>query len=158
MAEKLKSMQVNEGDPITSELLANMASNIDLINAMASSSGTPGAPGAPGSSQVIDSGRPLVPCNLDGSGSRLIPFVKTFSERPNITCTVWQPSGTNFLKLKYIPVVTTASATEFTVRMMPVGATANGNLYVQWIAVPAQGQSAQSSQSSGGGGNSSNIL
>jgi hypothetical protein len=135
MAEQLKSMQVNEGDPITSELLSNMVSNINLINAMANSTpGTPATPGA-GTTQVIDSGRPSVPCNQDGSGSLLIPFKKTFAARPNITCTVWQSSGVNFLKLKYIPVVTTASATEFTVRMMPVGATANGNVYVQWIAV-----------------------
>ena len=149
-------MQVNEGDPITSELLANMASNIDLINAMASSSsGTPGVPGVPGSSQLIDSGRPSVPCNLDGSGSIVIPFSKTFSTRPNITCTIWQPSGVNFLKLKYIPVVTTSSATEFTVRMMPVGATANGNVYVQWIAVSSS--QTQSYQSSGGGSNPSLI-
>jgi hypothetical protein len=135
MAEQLKSMQVNEGDPITSELLSNMVSNINLINAMASSTtGTPGVPGVPGAAQVIDSGRPSVPCNTAGTGELTIPFKKTFSVRPNIVCTVWQTSGKNFLTHKYIPIVTTASATEFTVRMMPVGATANGNVYVQWIA------------------------
>jgi hypothetical protein len=134
MAEQLKPMQVNPGDPITSELMSSIVANINIINSMANS--TTGTPTTPGSgTTVIDSGRPSVPCNQDGSGSLLIPFKKTFSARPNITCTVWQTSGTNFLKLKYIPVVTTASATEFTVRMMPVGATANGNVYVQWIAV-----------------------
>jgi|688.fasta_scaffold00118_31 hypothetical protein len=156
MAEKLKNMNVNPGDPITSELLQAMAENINLINAMAgSTTGTPGAPGAPGASQVIDSGRPSVPCNTAGTGELTIPFKKTFSARPNITCTVWQPSGENFLTHKYMPVVTSASATEFTVRMMPVGATRNGKVYVQWIAVDAP--QTQGYQRSGGGGNPSLI-
>jgi hypothetical protein len=132
MAEQLKPMQVNPGDPITSELMASIVANINIINAMANSSTV--TPGAPGATQVIDSGRPAVTCNTAGTGELTIPFKKTFSERPNIVCTVWQPSGKNFLTHKYIPVVTTSSATEFTVRMMPVGATANGSLYVQWIA------------------------
>ena len=136
MAEQLKSMQVNEGDPITSELLSNMVSNINLINAMASSTpSTPGTPGTPGTAQVIDSGRPKVECNTDNSGKLTIPFKKTFAVRPNIVCTIWQPSGENFITHKYLPVVTTASATEFTVRMQNIGATRNGSVYVQWIAV-----------------------
>jgi hypothetical protein len=49
--------------------------------------------------------------------------------------TLWQASSANFLKHKYLPVVTTASATEFTIQMLPVGATANGEIYVQWVAV-----------------------
>ena len=155
MAERLSPMNVNEGDPITSELLSNMVANINLINAMASS--TPVTPGAPGLSQVIDSGRPSVPCNTAGTGELTIPFKKTFSTRPNITCTVWQPSGANFLKLKYIPVVTTSSATEFTVRMMPVGATANGNVYVQWIAVSASQTQVSGYSGAGGGGANTSV-
>jgi hypothetical protein len=135
MAEQLKPMQVNPGDPITSELMASIVSNINIINAMSGSSrDTGGTDDVPAAAQVIDSGRPQVACKTDGSGELTVKFVKKFSARPNIACTVWQPSAANFLKLKYMPVVTTATATEFTIRMMPVGATANGNVYVQWIA------------------------
>jgi hypothetical protein len=70
---------------------------------------------------------------------------------------VWQPSGANFLKLKYIPVVTTSSATEFTVRMMPVGATANGNVYVQWIAVSASQTQVSGYSGAGGGGANTSV-
>ena len=139
MAEQLKSMQVNEGDPITSELLSNMVSNINLINAMASSStgatGAPGTPGTPGTALVIDSGRPSVDCLTDNSGKLAVTFKKTFPVQPNIVCTIWQTSGVNFIREKYLPVVTSASATGFTIRMQNIGATANGNVYVNWIAV-----------------------
>jgi hypothetical protein len=139
MAEKLSPMNVNEGDPITSELLSNMVANINLINAMASSTtgatGTPGTPGTPGTTLIIDSGRPAVECKTDNTGSLAITFKKTFSVQPNIVCTVWQTSGINFLKEKYLPVVTSASATGFTVRMQNIGATSSGNVYVNWIAV-----------------------
>ena len=128
-------MSVNPGDPITSELMSSIIGNINIINnAMATTSpGTP-TPGG-GGTQVIDSGRPKVECNTDNSGKLTIPFKKTFAVRPNIVCTIWQPSGENFITHKYLPVVTTASATEFTVRMQNIGATKNGSVYVQWIAV-----------------------
>ena len=132
-------MNVNEGDPITSELLSNMVANINLINAMASSStgtaGAPGAPGAPGTALIIDSGRPAVECKTNNTGSLAVTFKKTFPVQPNIVCSVWQTSGVKFLTEKYLPVVTSASATGFTIRMQNVGATTNGDVYVNWIAV-----------------------
>lgn len=135
MAEPLKTMLVNPGDPITSELLSNIVSNINLINSMARSSIVdPDAPGS-GGAQIIDSGRPSVDCLVNGEGSLPITFKKKFTSVPNITCTIWQTSGKNFLNQKYIPVVTSTSTTGFTVRMLPVGATMGGNVYVQWIAV-----------------------
>ena len=128
-------MSVNPGDPITSELMSSIIGNINIINnAMATTSpGTP-TPGG-GGTQVIDSGRPAVDCNMDNSGKATIKFNKTFAVRPNIVCTIWQTSGARFITEKYLPVVTSASATEFTVRMQNVGATQNGSVYVQWIAV-----------------------
>ena len=135
MGAQLNPMSVNPGDPITSELMSSIIGNINIINnAMATTSpGTP-TPGG-GGTQVIDSGRPAVECKTDNSGKLTIPFNKTFAVRPNIVCTIWQTSGTKFLTEKYLPVVTSASATEFTVRMQNVGATSNGSVYVQWIAV-----------------------
>jgi hypothetical protein len=139
MAEQLKPMQVNPGDPITSELLASIVANINIINTMANST-TSGAGGSDGganpvSVQVIESGRLKVPCNTAGTGKKTVTFTKTFAARPNVMLTLWQASSANFLKHKYLPVVTTASATEFTIQMLPVGATANGEIYVQWVAV-----------------------
>jgi hypothetical protein len=83
----------------------------------------------------MESGRLKVPCNTSGTGKATVTFTKTFAARPNITCTLWQASSANFLKHKYMPVVTVASATEFTIQMLPIGATANGDVYVQWIAL-----------------------
>lgn len=133
-------MQVNPGDPITSELLASIVANINIINTMSNSvvsstagSGSDGAT-TPTSAQVIESGRIKVSCNTSGTGKKTITFTKSFTARPNIVCTIWQPSAANFLKHKYTPIVTAASSTEFTVQMLPVGATANGDVWVQWIA------------------------
>jgi hypothetical protein len=138
MAEQLKPMSVNPGDPITSELMASIVSNINIINSMANSvvnNNTGGSDGAPSGQVVIESGRLKVPCNTAGTGKATVKFAKSFTSRPNIVCTLWQASTANFLKHKYSPVVTTASSTEFTISMLPMGATGNGEVYVQWIAV-----------------------
>ena len=136
MAEQLKPMYVNPGDPITSELMSSIVSNINIINSMANSTTTSGGTSTgTTTSQVMESGRLKVPCNTSGTGKATVTFTKTFAARPNITCTLWQPSSANFLKHKYMPVVTVASATEFTIQMLPLGATANGDVYVQWIAL-----------------------
>lgn len=138
MAEQLKPMSVNPGDPITSELIASIVSNINIINSMSNSvvnNNTGGEGGGTPGQVVIESGRLKVPCNTSGTGKATVKFAKSFTSRPNIVCTLWQPSSANFLKHKYTPVVTVASSTEFTIQMLPVGATANGDIYVQWIAV-----------------------
>lgn len=138
MAEQLKPMSVNPGDPITSELMASIVSNINIINSMANSvvnNNTDGGDGGSGGQVVIESGRLKVPCNTAGTGKATVKFAKSFASRPNIVCTIWQASTANFLKHKYSPVVTTASSTEFTISMLPMGATANGEVHVQWIAV-----------------------
>jgi hypothetical protein len=96
---------------------------------------TDGGDGGSGGQVVIESGRLKVPCNTAGTGKATVKFAKSFTARPNIVCTIWQASTANFLKHKYSPVVTTASSTEFTISMLPMGATANGEVHVQWIAV-----------------------
>lgn len=137
MAEQLKPMSVNPGDPITSELMASIVSNINIINSMANSvvNNNAGGEGGTTGQVVIESGRLKVPCNTAGTGKATVKFAKSFTSRPNIVCTIWQASTANFLKHKYSPVVTTASSTEFTISMLPMGATANGEVFVQWIAV-----------------------
>jgi hypothetical protein len=137
MAEQLKPMSVNPGDPITSELMASIVSNINIINSMANSvvNNNTGGEGGSSGQVVIESGRLKVPCNTAGTGKATVKFAKSFTSRPNIVCTLWQASTANFLKHKYSPVVTTASSTEFTISMLPMGATGNGEVYVQWIAV-----------------------
>ena len=137
MAEQLKPMSVNPGDPITSELMASIVSNINIINSMANSvvNNGGGGDGTTTGQVVIEAGRLNVPCNTAGTGKATVKFAKSFTSRPNIVCTIWQASTANFLKHKYSPVVTTASSTEFTIQMLPMGATANGEVYVQWIAV-----------------------
>lgn len=134
MAEQLKPMSVNPGDPITSELMANLVSNINIINSMSNSVVTEGDT-TTSVQTVIESGRIKVPCNTAGTGSKPVTFTKTFSVRPNIVCTIWQSSANNFLKQKYQPIVTEASTSGFTIRMMPVGATSGGDVWVQWVAV-----------------------
>jgi hypothetical protein len=137
MAEQLKPMSVNPGDPITSELVASIVANINIINSLANSTTEAANNGGPSlvGPQVIESNRLKVPCNTAGTGKVTVTFTKKFAARPNVVCTIWQPSSANFLTQKYMPVVTAASATEFTIQMLPVGATKNGEVYVQWIAV-----------------------
>jgi hypothetical protein len=89
----------------------------------------------PASAQVIESGRLKVTCSTNSTGKATIKFTKSFTSRPNIVCSIWQPSAQDFVKDKYMPVVTAASATEFTVQMLSLGATINGTIWVQWIAV-----------------------
>ena len=138
MAEQLKPMSVNPGDPITSELIASIVSNINIINSMSNSvvNNGSGGDGNPTPGQVvIESGREKVPCNTSNTGKATIKFTKSFTARPNVVCSIWQPSSAQFVKDKYMPVVTAASSTEFTVQMLSLGATANGTIWVQWIAM-----------------------
>lgn len=137
MAEQLKPMAVNPGDPITSELISSIVSNINIINSMSNSvvSNSSTGEGTTSGQVVIESGRLKVSCNTSGTGKATVKFTKSFTSRPNVVCTIWQPSAANFLKHKYSPIVTAASSTEFTIQMLPIGATANGDVYVQWVAV-----------------------
>ena len=137
MAEQLKPMAVNPGDPITSELISSIVSNINTINSMSNSvvSNSSTGEGTTSGQVVIESGRLKVSCNTSGTGKATVKFTKSFTSRPNVVCTIWQPSAANFLKHKYSPIVTAASSTEFTIQMLPIGATANGDVYVQWVAV-----------------------
>lgn len=137
MAEQLKPMAVNPGDPITSELISSIVSNINIINSMSNSvvSNSSTGEGTTSGQVVIESGRLKVSCNTSGTGKATVKFTKSFTARPNVVCTIWQPSAANFLKHKYSPIVTAASSTEFTIQMLPIGATANGDVHVQWVAV-----------------------
>lgn len=137
MAEQLQPMPVNPGDPITSELLANIVSNINIINSLSnsindSSSSTPD-PGS-GVQTEIESGRLKITANKDGKTITSVTFKKPFIARPNVVCTVWQPSAVGALTNKFQPIVTSASAEGFSFQMQNVGATTSGSLYVQWIA------------------------
>jgi hypothetical protein len=139
MAEQLQPMPVNPGDPITSELLSNIVSNINIINSLSNSlnDANPGGGGddkdAPRVTE-IESGREKVPCNTSNTGKLAIKFKKSFTARPNVVCSIWQPSTADFVKDKYLPVVTSVSTSEFTVQMLSAGATANGTIWVHWIA------------------------
>jgi|APGre2960657423_1045063.scaffolds.fasta_scaffold00026_33 hypothetical protein len=139
MAEQLKPMSINPGDPVTSELMASIVANINIINSLANSvvevtATSTGSGTVSTSTQIIESGRLKVPCTTSGTGTISVTFKKTFSATPNIICSLWQASSANFLKQKYQPVVTSPSATGFTISMLPVGATASGSVYVEWIA------------------------
>lgn len=136
-------MSINSGDPVTAELMQNIIANINTVNSLATGTATtttttttPGMYGAPATSTVtiIDSGRKKIACKKDSSGGDVIPFNKTFSRAPNIVCSIWSPSSSELVKLKYMPVVTSFTSTEFTVRMLSLGATSEGNLYVTWVA------------------------
>jgi hypothetical protein len=137
MAEQLQPMPVNPGDPITSELLSNIVSNINIINSLSNSindsSGSAPDPAA-GSQTQIESGRVKITANKDGKTVTPVAFKKAFAARPNIVCTIWQPSAAAVLTNKFQPIVTVASAEGFSIQMQNVGATASGSLYVQWIA------------------------
>lgn len=135
MADPLKTMLVNPGDPITSELLTNIVSNINLINSMARSSAVdPSNPGG-GGTQVIESNRSEVPVNTASTGKLAIKFKKTFTSKPNVVCTIEQSVPKQFTTDRYMPVITSVSQTGFTVQMLSLGATTTGNIWVQWIAV-----------------------
>jgi len=140
--QKLEPMSVNSGDPVTAELMQNIITNINTVNSLATGTATTttttatGLYGAPSVSTVTvtDSGRKKIACKKDSSGQEVISFNKTFSRAPNIVCSVWNSSPANLVKLKYMPVITSFTETEFTVNMLSLGATSEGNLYVTWVA------------------------
>ena len=139
--QKLEPMSINSGDPVTAELMQNIISNINIVNSLATgttttttTTGTGGTKTTTTVATVIDSGRAKVACKKDSSGQAVITFNKTFSAAPNIVCSVWNPSAANLVKLKYMPVVTSFTDTEFTVNMLSLGATSEGNVYVTWVA------------------------
>ena len=80
MAEQLKPMSVNPGDPITSELIASIVSNINIINSMSNSvvNNGSGGDGNPTPGQVvIESGREKVPCNTSNMQSNMTESLMT---------------------------------------------------------------------------------
>ena len=135
MAEQLQPMPVNPGDPITSELLSNIVSNINIINSLSNSINDGGTDNKDLPQAVqIQSGRVKITANKDGKTVTAVKFKKDFDAQPNIVCSIWQSSGAAILINKYQPIVTSASATGFSIQMQNVGATASGSLYVNWIA------------------------
>jgi hypothetical protein len=135
MAAQLEPMQINDGDPITSEVMRSIIANINTINKLSNATfETGGSENAP-VTKSIKSSRLKVPVNTAGTGKATVTFDAPFNAQPNITCTIWQASTANFLKHKYLPVVTSLTASGFTISMLPIGATSNGEVYVQWIAV-----------------------
>lgn len=126
----LQPMSVNNGDPVTAELLQSLIANINLINS--TTSVKPG--GAAGSSLIFQAGRNSVSCSKDSSGELTITFPTPFGSRPNVTCSISNTKAASLLTLKYMPVVTDFSETGFTVQMVSVGATAGGSVMVHWIA------------------------
>lgn len=136
MAEQLQPMPVNPGDPITSELLSNIVSNINIINSLSNSINDGGNNDNKDLPQAvqIQSGRELIKANKDGKTVKAVKFKKDFDAQPNIVCSIWQSSGAAILVNKYQPIVTSASNTGFSIQMQNVGATTGGSLYVNWIA------------------------
>jgi hypothetical protein len=135
MAEQLQPMPVNPGDPITSELLSNIVSNINIINSLSNSINDGGTDNKDLPQAVqIQSGRVKITANKDGKTVTAVKFKKDFDAQPNIVCSIWQSSGAAILINKYQPIVTSASATGFSIQAQNVGATAGGTFYVNWIA------------------------
>lgn len=137
MAEQLQPMPVNPGDPITSELLSNIVSNINIINSLSNSindTATTNTTGATTTQTQIQSGRVKITANKDGKTVTAVKFKKDFDAQPNIVCSIWQSSGAAILINKYQPIVTSASSTGFSIQAQNVGATAGGTFYVNWIA------------------------
>jgi hypothetical protein len=137
MAEQLQPMPVNPGDPITSELLSNIVSNINIINSLSNSindTPTPDASGGGTGGIQIQSGRVKIVANKDGKTVTPVKFKKDFDSQPNIVCQIWQSSPAAILVNKYQPIVTSASNTGFSIQAQNTGATAGGTFYVNWIA------------------------
>ena len=129
---KLETMTVNPGDPITSELMSSIVSNINLIGNLSNST-TAGDTSV--SSQIIESNMTKVNCKTDSTGQQSVVFTKKFTARPNIVCTVWHTSSKTPALLKYVPTVTSATSTGFTILMQNVGNSKDtGILNIQWIA------------------------
>jgi hypothetical protein len=145
--QKLEPMSVNAGDPITAELMQNIIANINTVNSLStntttsgstggSTAGSTGGYGAPSlpSVFVMESNTKRVSCKKDSTGeSGPIYFNKAFSKTPNISLTVMN-TGKNITGLKYLPVITSATATEFEFTMLSLSAASEGTLTVNWTA------------------------
>ena len=140
--QKLEPMSVNSGDPVTAELMQNIIANINTVNSLAtgttagSTGGSTGGYGAPSTQSVfvMESNRVKVSCKKNSTGeSGPIYFKKAFSKTPNIALTVMY-TGKNITGLKYLPVITSATATEFEFTMVSLSAASEGTVTVTWTA------------------------
>lgn len=137
--QKLEPMSINSGDPVTAELMQNIIANINIVNSLATTTDTTttassGYAAPATGATVIDSGRKKITCKKDSTGTDTIYFNKVFTKAPNIVCSIYNSSGPNLVKLKYMPVITSFTTTEFTINMLSLGATSDGSLYVTWVA------------------------
>jgi len=134
--QKLEPMSVNSGDPVTAELMQNIITNINTVNSLTTGTTTSG-----GSSEtetvsafVVESNRVKVACKKDSTGAAgPIYFKKSFAKAPNISLTLMN-TGKNLTGLKYLPVITSVTATEFEFTMVSLGAASEGTLTVTWTA------------------------
>lgn len=136
--EQLKPMAVNPGDPITSELMANLVSNINIINSLSSSVIQDDNSDKPSPGQVqVESGRIQVVCNTSNTGSEKVPFTKIFTTAPNVTVSVRHTKPENLATYKYQPVVMDLTVNGFTIQMQSLSSSnkTGGKLWVHWIAV-----------------------
>jgi len=136
--EQLKPMVVNPGDPITSELMANVVSNINVINSLSNSVFQESSSDQDKPKQIlVDSGKVKVVCKSANNGSAPVTFTKDFTAAPNVTLSVRHTGTDTIATYKYQPVVTDLTASGFNVKMQSLSTSnkSGGTLWVHWIAV-----------------------
>lgn len=139
MAENLLEMKINPGDPVTSDLLANIIANINKINTPTSSSvvalngqTVDGAKNV--KSEYVTGGTVPYSANTKTYKNKTIP-ITGFTTAPTVSLTVRIKNAADQLTKKYQPVIVDVSPTAITFCCISHGATSNGTIQVDWIAV-----------------------
>jgi hypothetical protein len=139
MAQNLLDMNINPGDPVTSDLLSNIITNIQKINT-----------GASASVVGVNIGNSTTTPEKTYTTGASVPYYATkdvtkiksktvtmsgFASPPVVSLTLKVKSAAEQLTKKYQPVLIDVTATSFTFRCIPYGASANGPVEINWIAV-----------------------
>jgi hypothetical protein len=133
-------MNINPGDPVTSDLLSNIITNIQKINTGSSAS-------IVAIQNALDKGLATEKTYTTGSSTTYSAnknasdnknktiTITGFASPPIVTLTLKIKTASEQITKKYQPVLVSVTATSFTFRCIPYGATASGTVEINWIAV-----------------------
>lgn len=138
MAQNLLDMNINPGDPVTSDLLSNIITNIQKINTGASAS----VVGVNLANATTPEKTYTTGNTVEYYATKDVSKIKSktvtisgFASPPIVSLTLKIKSAADQLTYKYQPVLVDVTATSFTFRCIPYGASGNGAIQVTWIAV-----------------------
>lgn len=140
MAENLLDMNINPGDPVTSDLLSNIITNIQKINTGSSSSvvaiqgSLTGGSTTTAEKKYTTGGTVSYSANTKTYKNKTIP-ISGFATAPSVSLTLKLKNAADQTTKKYQPILVNVTATGITFCCVSYGATSSGTVEIDWIAV-----------------------